>query len=202
MRWAALLLGCATGALVATAAIAAPEEVIFDGTITNVATQTSTTYVATYAYDLSQGNLTSSSEPGGLVTTNYTGVLQAVITFDGMSYTINDTNPLNPGDLFQSSETQQQPPSVEYIADANSDTGSISNLIEVQGGKAEFGFGSYEQFSDGNRTADYTLTPTSVSAAPEPSTWGLLFAGVAIVGLMLRRENRTKEIAFKAALAA
>jgi hypothetical protein len=41
-----------------------------------------------------------------------------------------------------------------------------------------------------------------VSAAPEPSTWALMFAGVAGIGLMLRRTRKTMDFRFKTAEAA
>ena len=38
---------------------------------------------------------------------------------------------------------------------------------------------------------------TAVSAAPEPSTWLLMFAGIGGIGLMLRRAKRTVGYQFK-----
>ena len=65
----------------------------------------------------------------------------------------------------------------------------------------------YDSFIDGLNDADGnvlvdaqgTLDPTSitigaVSAAPEPATWLLLFAGVAMIGGMLRSGRRRAAI--------
>ena len=202
MRWGASLGGTAACALVATAAFAAPEKVTFGGTLINDSKQTSTSYLASYVYDPSQGSLTTTSEAGGLVTLSYTGPVQAVISFSGKSYVINGNDPNEPGDVIRSEETLLKPPSSEYIANANSDTGSLTNFIEVQDGKVEFTFGAYDQISNGNVVASYTLIPDSVSAAPEPSTWLLMIAGIGGIGLLLRQSKRTAGFQFKDAFSA
>ncbi len=47
-----------------------------------------------------------------------------------------------------------------------------------------------------------SVTASSVSAAPEPSTWLLMFAGLGGIGLMLRRAKKTMGFRFKDALSA
>ncbi len=47
-----------------------------------------------------------------------------------------------------------------------------------------------------------TLTVTAVSAAPEPSSWLLMIAGIGGLGLMLRRAKKTMGFRFKDALSA
>jgi hypothetical protein len=47
-----------------------------------------------------------------------------------------------------------------------------------------------------------TLASGSVSAAPEPSTWALMFAGLGGIGLILRRAKNTMTFRFKDAFAA
>ena len=42
----------------------------------------------------------------------------------------------------------------------------------------------------------------AISAAPEPSTWLLMFAGIGGIGLMLRRARKTMGFRFKDAFAA
>ena len=54
-------------------------------------------------------------------------------------------------------------------------------------------------------SADNTVTVSavsSVSAAPEPSTWLLLFAGIGGIGLMMRKAKRKMGFRFKDAFAA
>ena len=46
------------------------------------------------------------------------------------------------------------------------------------------------------------VTYAPASAAPEPSTWLLMFAGIGGIGLMLRRTKKTMGFQFKNALAA
>jgi hypothetical protein len=189
MRLGVLLAAGAAGALFATGALADPQTLTFTGTITNGIDLT-TTYVASYVYDPSVGMLKTTSAPGGLVTTNFTGPVEATITFAGSSFTI-DEDPNNPGQIQRSDETELNPPSVEYIANASSSTASLSNVIEVRGGVATFAFGSFVEFSGEDVIAEYALTPETVSAAPEASTWALMGAGVAALGLMLRRAKAT-----------
>ncbi len=47
-----------------------------------------------------------------------------------------------------------------------------------------------------------TNVATSVSAAPEPSTWLLMFAGIGGIGLMMRRAKKTMGSRFKDAFSA
>ena len=49
---------------------------------------------------------------------------------------------------------------------------------------------------------DVTGSPDGVSAAPEPSTWLLMFAGIGGIGMMLRRAKRTTGVRFKDAFTA
>ena len=46
------------------------------------------------------------------------------------------------------------------------------------------------------------VTSTAVSAAPEPSAWLLLFAGIGGIGLALRRARKTVSFGFKGAFSA
>ena len=46
------------------------------------------------------------------------------------------------------------------------------------------------------------LAPTAVSAAPEPTTWALMFLGIGGIGLMMRQAKRKMGFRFKDALAA
>jgi hypothetical protein len=48
----------------------------------------------------------------------------------------------------------------------------------------------------------FVASPSSVSAVPEPSTWLLMIAGIAGVGLMLRRAKKSMGFGFKDALSA
>ncbi len=48
---------------------------------------------------------------------------------------------------------------------------------------------------------DFAIQNISVSAAPEPSTWLLMFAGIGGIGLMLRQAKKTMGFRFKDALA-
>ena len=48
----------------------------------------------------------------------------------------------------------------------------------------------YSFVSDGNTTIDFDATRIVVSAAPEPSVWALMFAGVGLIGLLLRRRRQ------------
>ena len=66
-----------------------------------------------------------------------------------------------------------------------------------------FNVGSYkvaDGFTEGAGTL--TISGSSVSAAPEPSAWLLLFAGIAGIGLTLRRAKATMGLRFKDAFAA
>lgn len=49
---------------------------------------------------------------------------------------------------------------------------------------------------------NYAFVVSGVSAAPEPSTWALMLAGVAGIGLMFRRVRKTMGFRFRDALAA
>ena len=55
-------------------------------------------------------------------------------------------------------------------------------------------------FSAGSHIDQYDFSLTS--AAPEPSTWLLMFAGIGGIGLMLRRAKKSMSFRFKDALAA
>ena len=57
---------------------------------------------------------------------------------------------------------------------------------------------SYKPLSE---TLSFNVLP-AVSAAPEPSTWLLMFAGIGGIGLMLRRAKKTMSFRFKDAFAA
>ncbi len=71
---------------------------------------------------------------------------------------------------------------------------------------------SFDSYTDGTWSvenefpADYgtkgTWNGPAVSAAPEPSTWVLMFAGIGGIGLMLRRAKTTMGFRFKDALSA
>ena len=55
------------------------------------------------------------------------------------------------------------------------------------------------EFTDGT----FTVTDISaVSAAPEPSTWLLMFAGSGGIGLMMRRAKKTMGFRFRDAFSA
>ena len=56
--------------------------------------------------------------------------------------------------------------------------------------------------SDGDGLVTTFSTSTAVSAAPEPSTWLLMFAGIGGIGLMMRRAKKTMGFRFKDGLSA
>ncbi len=51
-------------------------------------------------------------------------------------------------------------------------------------------------------TGTFTVAAAPVSAAPEPSTWLLMFAGIGGIGLMLRRAKKTMDFRFRDAFSA
>ena len=55
---------------------------------------------------------------------------------------------------------------------------------------------------EGQPSVAVSISDSSVSAAPEPSTWLLMFAGIGGIGLMLRQAKRKMGFRFKDALAA
>ena len=66
-----------------------------------------------------------------------------------------------------------------------------------------FNVGSYkiaDGFTEG--AGALTISESGVSGAPEPSTWLLLFAGIAVTGLMLRRAKTTTGFRFRDSVAA
>ncbi len=67
-------------------------------------------------------------------------------------------------------------------------------------------FGAYMEQStptSSNAGAEFSnLSGGTTSAAPEPSTWLLMFAGLGAVGLMLRRAKKTMSFRFKDAFSA
>jgi len=79
----------------------------------------------------------------------------------------------------------------------------IFGIYDVGGGAYDsglFGFSSNDtRFYEYNTPA--TLT-AGVSAAPEPSTWLLMFVGVGAIGLMMRRAKAATGLRFRTALAA
>ena len=52
----------------------------------------------------------------------------------------------------------------------------------------------------GNGVSFATPAPVAISAAPEPSTWLLMFAGIGGIGLMLRRAQKAMGFRFKDAI--
>ena len=185
-----------TAATFATALLAGPiahaNQVTFRGQITPTGGGTSSNYTAVYAFDPAAGSLMNTREPGGLVNSDYTGPLTATISFDNTSFVIDDTDPTSPGQVFISEETEVSPITQTYIADANAPNASIFNYATLSGGQSTFSLGSFDTFSDGEVTASYLLTTTSVSAAPEPSTWMLLIVGVGLAGFSLRLRKRSE----------
>ena len=82
------------------------------------------------------------------------------------------------------------------------------DAINSPNGTVNFATGSpFEEiaFSNGQIIGSgisYATQVSSVSAAPEPSTWLLMFAGLGGVGLMLRRAKWTTSFRFKDAISA
>jgi len=77
----------------------------------------------------------------------------------------------------------------------------IFGVYDVGGGVYQSGVFGYS--SNNTRFYEYnTPTTVTVSAAPEPSTWLLMVAGVGAIGLMLRRAKTTLGLRLKTALAA
>ena len=61
---------------------------------------------------------------------------------------------------------------------------------------------SYGPFGQRDGSESFQVVGTAVSAAPEASTWLLLFAGIGGIGLMLRQAKRKMGFRFKDAFAA
>ena len=84
------------------------------------------------------------------------------------------------------------------------DTVDYDNTVDFEGDETRVnegnGNGSDSGFVNASRVIA-TISPT-ISAAPEPSTWVLMVAGIGGVGLMLRRAKQTMGFRFKDALSA
>ena len=82
------------------------------------------------------------------------------------------------------------------------------DAVNSPNGTVDFATGSpFEEiaFSNGQiigSGVSYATQVGGVSAAPEPSTWLLMFAGIGGIGLMLRRAKKTMGFRFKDALSA
>ena len=72
--------------------------------------------------------------------------------------------------------------------------GTGSDTIGVSG----YSDGTYNDVDD----LSFVASAGSVSAAPEPSTWALMIAGIGGIGLMLRRARKTMGFRFKDAFGA
>ena len=81
------------------------------------------------------------------------------------------------------------------IAGAFTATSSGPVTVEIADLTPGFGFNDFA-------VDDVSVTAATVSAAPEPSTWLLMFAGIGGIGVMLRRAKKTMGFRFKDALRA
>ncbi len=80
-----------------------------------------------------------------------------------------------------------------YIATSGTTPGDVSTPFSSDGTGFDPVINEYNYVTDGNETLVWDTTHITVaptSAAPEPTTWALMMAGVALTGFALRRRTR------------
>ena len=82
-------------------------------------------------------------------------------------------------------------------ANGNQTSGATNRLFDFN-----FGGQKVNEIAFGSTGYSFEFDNVAVSAAPEPSTWLLMFAGIGGIGLMLRRAKKTMGFRFKDALSA
>ena len=150
---------------------------------------------------------------GGVEANGFAFLSQALSTFAGQSYQLNYYLNIPGSPPFVDSPT-------EFLVNVGGDASSgvllggttLSDLIDPPSAGASSFLGNYSLFTDTflakasttelnfgayNNPSFFLLDDISVSAAPEPSTWLLMLAGIGSVGLMLRQAKRKMGLRFK-----
>ena len=88
---------------------------------------------------------------------------------------------------------------VTWQGDSEIDFGQYGKL-NIHLDDAVFNEGVWWSLNDGKRhgefiTADFSLTPGSVSAVPEPATWAMMITGFGLAGTAIRRRRSTFAVA-------
>ena len=128
---------------------------------------------------------------GAVVSNGQTSFLDTTVKINGV---------LQPSDVFTTT-TNNIGGSSFFFVDTN--TPDPKAFYSGSGESTVFNTGAYI-IADGATDGEGTLNISNgqVSAAPEPSTWLLMIAGVGGIGLMLRRAKKTAGFRFKNAFAA
>jgi len=67
---------------------------------------------------------------------------------------------------------------------------NVTNRNQIDGALVANSWTGQGELHDYPYLGDQPITPPTVSAAPEPSTWALMLTGIGVLGLMLRRTRK------------
>jgi PEP-CTERM motif len=187
MSSSAFASACAVAALVSLSASGAAHANVYDFTFTQG------TFMA------AQGTITTSDtagSDGGFTVTGITGEIQGN-AIQGLDQPGGELFANDPSQLLDENGIFVDVPNAFLASPFNffyfpEDFGSPVGVQNYQLGTPFFG----------SLGGDFQITPAGISAAPEPSAWLLMIAGIGGVGLMLRRARESRGLPLKDALAA